>query len=263
MARIVFLCIFCSLVYSWVAGTLLHQLQQPVLRYPYVDLTYWIMHWLQLPEFITGHFIVACIIDAALFITCIVSFLDPAKRLFIVLFIVLYFIYYITFNTYGTHHSGHKMGMLLIAVPFVVANITSFNYLWQGLRYFMLFGFSCAFLYKLFRLSWLHPDQGMLIMKRNLAGYLYFNPDTGWADMYRWFLSHPQLVNAMMIVGFLLEGTFMVGFFTKKYDRWLLLIFVLLVVGFWLMADAHFFELLVLGLPLVNFKRFFSKWHLP
>jgi hypothetical protein len=254
IARIIFGCILCTLVYSFMAHTLLHQLQQPVIRYPYVDVTYWLLHWLQIPEFITGHYIVAWIFDAALVITCIMAFLFPAKRLFVIVFLILYFIYYITLNTYGTHHAGNRMGILLIVVPFLVANITGFNYLWQGLRYWLVFGYSCAFFYKLFRLSWLHADQGMLIMKKNLAGYLYFNPDTSLAAFYKWLLSHPQLVNALFTTGFIIEGVFIIGFFTKKFDHLLAALSVLLVTGFWLVADAHFFELLILSATLINFR---------
>lgn len=258
IARIIFGCIFCTLVYSFIAHTLLHQLQQPVIRFPYVDLTYWILHWLQIPEFITGHYFVACLVDVTLFFSCIMAFLFPAKRVFVALFLVLYFIYFITFNTYGASHTNNLIGILFIALPFVVADITSFNYLWQGLRYFLLFSYSSAFLFKLFRLSWLHPGQGMLIMQKNLAGYLYFNPDTSLANFYRWWLLHPQLVNALFTIGFIMEGIFIIGFFTKKFDHLLAAISVLLVTGFWLVADAHFFEWLILSTTLINFHWFFS-----
>jgi hypothetical protein len=262
IARIIFGCIFCLLVYAFLSNSLLHQLQQPVIKFPYVDLTYWLMHWLHVPEFITGHFLLACLFDALLFITCIMAFLFPSKRLYIVGFLVLYFMYFITFNTYGTHHTGNKIGILLITVPFVAAHITSFNYWWQAIRYFLLFSYSCAFLYKLLRLSWLHPNRGMLIMQKNLAGYLYFNPDTNLADFYRWLLSHPPLVNALFTTGVIVEGIFIIGFFTKKFDHLLAALSVLLVTGFWLVADAHFFELLLLSWTLIDLKRVFAKWRL-
>lgn len=257
LCRITFACIFGSLVYSLVSHTLVHQLREPVLRFPYVDLTYWILHLLQVPEFITGHYIVACIFDGALFTFCVLSFLYPGKRLFIGLFTLLYFIYFIIYNTYGAHHTAHKIGILLMPIPFLAASGRSFNYLWQSLRYFLLFVFSSAFIWKLGRLSWLHEDQGILIMKKNLAAYLYFNPSTTLAGLYRWFLQHPAIVNSLFIAGFILEGLFIIGFFTKKYDYYLLIAAILLITGFWFMADALFVELLIVGLTLVNFRRFY------
>lgn len=254
LCRIVFLFIFFTLLYSLATHTLLHQIGKPVIKFPYVDLTYWLMHLLQLPEAITSHYVVAVIFDLLLFITCILCFLFPQKRGLVIAFIVLYFIYFITFNTYGTHHTNAKIGVLLAPVPFMVRNNKSFNYLWQGLRYFLLFAYSCAFLWKFFRSSWLHKDQGILIVKKNLVAYLYYDPNSFMASVYYWFLQHEALVNALFIAGTVLEGLFIIGFFTRKFDRYLFVFSLLLPLGFWFTADALFFELLILSITLLN-------WH--
>jgi hypothetical protein len=258
ITRIVFSFILLSLISSFFSSTLIHQLRQPVIRHPYVDLTYWLMHLLHIPEAITGNFITACVFDALLFTSCVLPLLYPGKRLFIAAFIILFFIYFITFNTYGGHHTNQKIGILLIAIPFTVANNKSFNYLWQALRYFLLFAYSCAFLWKLLRFTWLHADQGMLIMKKNLAAYLYFKPNTLLADTVRWFIQHPAWVTTLFIAGFLMEGLFIIGFFTKKFDTYLFILSILLPIGFWFMADTHFMELLILSAALINFHKVFS-----
>lgn len=262
LCRIVFLFVFGSLLYSYYSHTMLHQLQQPALIYPYVDLTYWLLHLLAVPEWITGNTIVARLLDHLLLVSALLGILLPAKRLNMVLFLLLYFLYFIIYNTYGMHHTSNKVGILVIAIPFLVKDIRSFNLLWQALRYFLLFVFSCAFLWKFLRWSWLQPDQGLLIMKKNLADYLYFNPETWLAYLSRWFLQHPTLVNGLFIAGVVLEGVFIIGFFTRKYDHWLLLMGILLLLGFWFMAHAVFFEMLILFLPLVRFDRihFFQQF---
>lgn len=258
IARIVFALLLASLTWSFFSGALLHQLQQPVIKFPYVDLTYWVMHWFGIPEFIAGHFWVACLFDLALFTFCILALLDPGKRLFIWLFIILYFIYFITFNTFGAHHTNHKIGWLMIAIPFTAANYKTFNFLWKGLRYFLLFIWSDAFLWKFFRLSWLHPDQGLLIVKKNAVDLLYYEPGSWRAGLYSWALQHPGWINGAYLAGIVLEGIFIVGFFTRKYDRYLLLLSFLLPVGFWLIADANFAQLMILNLTLVNFHKVYA-----
>ncbi|OQP62530.1 hypothetical protein A3860_27955 [Niastella vici] len=260
IARIVFGLALVSLLLSFFSHTLLHQLQQPVLKFPYVDTTYWVMHYLQLPEFITGHFGVAVLFDLALFASCLLSFLYPLKRLFIWSFIVLYFVYFITFNTFGCHHTNHKIGFLLIAIPFTVADYKSFNFLWQGLRYFMCFAFADAFLWKFFRLSWLYNSEGMLILKMNQTAFLYLERHTGTAAFYRWLLQYPGLLQGIYITGMIMEGLFIIGFFTRKYDRFLLLLSLVLPIGFWLIADTWFFELLILSLTFINFNRLYTRY---
>lgn len=257
IARIVFGLALVSLTLSFFSHTLLHQLQQPVIKFPYVDTTYWVMHYLQIPEFITSHFWVALLFDLGLFASCLLSFLYPQKRLFIWLFIVLYFVYFITFNTFGCHHLGDKIGFLLIALPFAVADHKSFSFLWQGLRYFLCFAFADAFLWKFCRLAWLHTSEGMLILKMNQAAFLYLEPNTWFAGFYRWLLQYPGWLQAAYITGAIMEGLFIIGFFTRKYDRWLLVLSLSLPVGFWLIADAWFFQLLILSLTFINFHRIY------
>ena len=98
----------------------------------------------------------------------------------------------------------------------------------------------------------------MLILKKNQAAYLYLEPDTMLAGLYRWLLLQPALVNGAYIAGVIIEGLFIIGFFTRKYDKYLLILSILLPAGFWFTADAYFFELLILSLTLVNFHALYA-----
>jgi hypothetical protein len=71
------------------------------------------------------------------------------------------------------------------------------------------------------------------------------------ADIYFWFLGHPFFVEVIFFTGFILEGLFIIGFFTKKFDRLLFIISLLLPFGFWFMADAVFYELVILSITLL------------
>jgi hypothetical protein len=133
----------------------------------------------------------------------------------------------------------------------------SFSYGWEALRYFLLFIYADAFLWKFFRFSWLNRDQGLLIVKKNLASYLYFNPDTFLAHLYTWFLNHSVWLEIIFLAGFLAEGIFIIGFFTKKMDRYLFFLSLIIPFGFWFVADVPFFALIILSLsflPLPNKK---------
>ncbi|HEY8894253.1 MAG TPA: hypothetical protein VIM79_05545, partial [Niastella sp.] len=78
------------------------------------------------------------------------------------------------------------------------------------------------------------------------------------ASIYHWLLQQPLLVNGAFIAGTILEGLFIVGFFTRKYDKYLLIFSILLPLGFWFTADAYFFEFLILSLTLVNFHAIYA-----
>lgn len=247
MCRLVFSFILLSLLYSFFSHTLVHQLQAPVLKFPYVDLCYWALHLASIPEFISGHFIVAALFDGMLFLTCLLTLLFPERRWFAVLFFGLYFIYFIIVNTYGALHTSSKVGILLMAIPFMARSLRTFTFLWQGMRYLALFMYADAFLWKFFRWSWLDNDQATGVIKKNLTAYLYFHSHTVQAAVYNWFLRHATLTGWLFKTGMLLEGLFLLGFFTTKFDRYLFLISILLPIGFYFFADAFFFELIILS----------------
>lgn len=255
LQRMVFLFILFALIYLGISNTLFHQLQSPALKYPYVDPAYWLMHFLRIPDFIISNYTMALVFDILLFGSCISCIVIPQKRIFIIIFLSAYFIYFIAFNSYGAHHTHPGAGILLIPVPFLFRKNINFSLLWQGLRYYTLFIYVSAFLWKLFRLSFLNENHGLLILKNNLATYLYYNPDSLLSTFYWWLLQNPAIPNAMYIAGFIIEGMFIIGFFTKRYDKYLLFFSIIMITGFWLLADALFFQLLILSFTLVNFKK--------
>jgi hypothetical protein len=258
LCRISFLLILISLLYSFFSHTLLSQLKSPVLIFPSTDLTYWVFHILKIPEFIVGHSVIALLFDIMLFTSCVACLYYPSRRFWIKLFFIFYFIYFIIFNSYGNHHTHSKIGVLLLPIPFMMADNTGFYLLWKGLRYYTCFIFASAFLWKLFRGSWLIANQGMLIMKRNMAPYLYYNPNSLLAEIYYFFFRHPWMADTIMKTGFLMEGLFLVGFFTFRFDKYLFILSILLPIGFLFVADALFFELAFLSIVFYNNQNFDS-----
>jgi hypothetical protein len=250
LCRIVFSFILIDLIFAGFSNTLIHQLQAPVLKYPYVDPTYLLMHFLKIPQAVSSNLLIAWFWDVSLFLTCIGAILFPAKKWLIVFFIFFYFVYYIIFNSYGTHHTHSLVAFLITPFVFLFSK-KSFSFAWQGLRYFLLFAYSAAFLWKFFRFSWLHVHQGILILKRNLTAYLFYNPGTFLSKIYWWVLDHPLLIEVIFFGGFVMEGLFLIGFFTRKCDKVLFVLSLLLPVGFWFLSDAVFYEMLVLSLTLL------------
>jgi hypothetical protein len=250
LCRLVFAVILIDLVFSAFSNTLIHQLQSPVLKFAYVDPTFWVMHLLKIPVLISSNFYLSWFWDVVLFVSCIGVLIFPQKKWVIVIFIIFYFVYYVIFNSYGAHHTHSLAPFLIAPVPFLFSK-KSFTFSWQALRYFLLFSYSAAFLWKLFRFSWLQSNQGILIVKKNLTPYLFFNPHTFLAGIYFWLLNHLFFVEVIFFTGFILEGLFIIGFFTKKFDRLLFIISLLLPFGFWFMADAVFYELVILSITLL------------
>ena len=256
LCRIAFFLIFISLIYSFFSNTLVSQLRGPVLTYSSTDLTYLLFHIIKLPEFISGHPVIAVIFDSLMLLSCLCCLVYPRQRIPVFLFFFLFLVYLIIYNSYGLHHTHSKIGVLLLPVPFMTRDDKGFLLLWRGLRYYTCYIFFSAFLWKLFRGSWLAPDQGLLIMKNNLTPYLFFNPQTVLSRVYSWVFQHPAIPDLVFKAGFIAEGLFVVGFFTRRADKYLFVLTILLPLGFLFVADAMFFELAFLSVTFYSWGLF-------
>jgi hypothetical protein len=128
------------------------------------------------------------------------------------------------------------------------------------LRYYTLFMYADAFLWKLFRGTWLFSKQGILIIKGNITPLLFSHPDYKLKSVYEYLFMHPGYADILFKAGFAFEALFIIGFFTKKYDTYFVVLSILLATGFLLLADAFAFELLILNFTLVyNFRDYTYK----
>jgi hypothetical protein len=252
MVRGVFLFILVSFIFRYYNHVMLHQLMQPVIFKTDADLAYWLYHIAGVGKLIVQNHTGAIIFDCILFSLCIISIFYPSQRLSIIAFTILYSLYFLSYNAFVTHHTGTMDGILLITLAFWWARDATFQTVWSALRYFTLAVYSMAFIWKAFiGMSIFHISQPEAIVKENLALYLYLNPNTLFASGIYWFLQHPLWLYAGYSFCVLIQGSTLIGFFTKKYD-WLfcrLLIFFHLSTYFF--VDVCYFELLILNFTFI------------
>jgi len=263
ITRCVFVFILLSLIYHYVSHTLLHQLQAPVFQFAFIDPMYILFSISGLSSFIVQHFWLALFVDSCMFIGALLIILFPQKRFLIILFSVLYFIYFVIYNLYGMHHTHILVGILLAPLPFWASNNTTFTYLWSALRYYTLCIYSLAFFWKVFRHSLFSPDQPMAVLKDNLTPYIYFHPDTTQTALYQFFMQHPGLLYIFYLFAVAMEGFFLVGFFTRRFDHALITAGILIHIGILFFADAFFIEIFILYFSLIKFPMSAKETHSP
>lgn len=240
--------VLLSLLYRWWAHSLMSQLAAPVLVYPYVDLTYWGLHLANIPQWISGYYVVAVLFDVLLFGTALGSFIFTQKRIFPIVFTLLYLVYFVSYNSFGAHHTHCMVGVLLIGIPFWFRTEKTFGLMWQGLRYFALWVYSSAFLWKLFRGSLFNFEQGVAIFMNENATHIALNPDAWMNGVYAFFIAHPTLSFVANVGAVLMEGLFIIGFFTKKYDWVWIVLPIIFHTMTYLFVHVMFYELLILNL---------------
>jgi hypothetical protein len=94
---------------------------------------------------------------------------------------------------------------------------------------------------------------GVEIIKTNQAPFMLQNPASVLTHVYSFFITHPGLSYAGFVGMVLLQGSMIIGFFTKKWDRLLFIVPILFHLINYFFVDVSFWELLVLNLTLLPF----------
>ena len=245
--------IFLSLLFRFYNHALLHQLKSPTIFETGIDFAYWFYQILNLDNFLVKNNTIAILFDLSLFICCIVNIIFTKQRFFYFAFPVLYFLYFLSFNSYVAHHTGPMDGILLITFAFWCTKENDFLLFWQAMRYFTLAMLVAAFVWKVFITgSFFNGDQAEAIVKNNLALYLFQNPTNWFSNIAYFILEHKIILKIGYAIAVCMQGAMAIGFFTKKYDKYLFWLPIIFHITTYFFVDVCFFELWVLNFTLVS-----------
>lgn len=238
--RIFFICVILILLNGYHAHILLHQLREPALIYAYIDLTYWIIILLGIPQFLISHSYIAATFDAILLLTALFSLIWPRSNKFPIIFGLFYFVNFLCFNLFAAHHY-HSVGILFLSVPFMFKDTLSFNFAFRGIRYIFLFEMVSASLWKIGRGTVFNLEQFSSIQRSQSIEYLTFFPDTWRANINYLLIGNNYIAHTFWILLIISQFSFIIGFFTLKYDILLLIIYAsFAILAFTLMNIVSF-----------------------
>lgn len=236
MARVVFGWLLLLLLQFFLQNSLMHQWQQPILIYPEADNVYWILHMLYIPQFIMQNAIAASCFDFVLIFSTILFFIFPEKVIFAWISVLCFWMLQICFGSSAGHHYGH-VGFLLVPICFLAKNNSKFSLLWQLVRYWILFLFVCAGVYKFY--------YGGFFQISNMASILKANNNhdlNGWyGNQILYLINHPSTAQLFYQAAAIIQVSFIIGFITRRFDFLIVILlflfflfdFLLLHISFW------------------------------
>jgi hypothetical protein len=163
--------------------------------------------------------------------------------------------FYVQFYTlFPTNSIEGHIAWLLMPVLFGARKLKTFYFLMHGLRYFFLFFFVSAAIWKMRQGGLFNPQQmsGILLMQH--ADYLVSAPQSWFTQFAYGIIKHAYVGYALYIAATILELAFIIGFFTRRYDSWLIAAFVLFLIMDMFIMRIPYFELVPLVLTLVYSK---------
>ncbi len=232
---------------------LLHQFESPVLNFPDADNTFWFILYTGIPQFLVKNFTISLLFDLSLFIVPVLCLIFNRTRIFPVLFSIIFFLYFITVSNFQAHHAHNLNGILMLSILFYCTPKTFASVLYF-FRYYVLFVMVSAALWKIFRGSVFHLDH---MSNTFLLQHLYVltdHPSSTYSTVIKYLMDHPILSHLIFIMGTLLEFVFLIGFFTKKYDKLLIILFCCFFIGDYAINQLPFFEFYIFLIPLLHWK---------
>lgn len=250
--RSLLLLILMFLLYRLYAHLLPHQLMAApltkILYYPELHA----YRWLGLDDILVKSSIGSRIFSAVLFIIPLGLLWKP-RHVMLSWMLILSMLFYHTVQAAHMTHSVHFLvGVIIMSFIFLARDPKVFNVMWDGLRYAVCGVYVSAFLWKIIHGAFFQFEFGEAVFKSNLATY-YFLHSEGWMrDMYAFFLTHPYLLSIGTYLSFIGESLFIFGFFTKRWDAFLIIVILLLHHFLYLFVDTLFVEWYIFIWPLIS-----------
>jgi len=263
LGRIIFGWVLVALLWRWSDSSMISQLESPVLGNVYKDLTFWLFELAHIPAFVSGHYGVALLLDLIITCAAALAFLQPSNVVFARTYCVSILFYFVIQTTYANHHYRPIIGLLVAGVPFAFGSLPRFGNFVHGLRYYVLFIYTSAGLYKVVRGSWLNRDQMTMIIEKTQLDLLLSQPENWHALFFTWMLHHEWASWSLFGMATVLELSFVIGFFTRRWDLGLFCTAITLHIGFYFTMDFFAFELIVLDLMLLPWERILTKKQQP
>ena len=254
MARAIFTWLFIILVYFFFNHSLLSQLQQPSLIYPGSDNTSWVLHILNIPQFLLDNYWAALAFDIVLTCSCIICIILPQQKLFTWITVIGVWILYVAYcSPAGKYYA--QIGYLLAPVPFMALSNKKFDMLWDLLRYWVCFLYVSGGLYKIYYGGFGYDHNMSNILIQDNAEWFVFNREGGLYSIIDLLILSPDLAQWFYRIATLFDLALVIGFFTQRFDRWLLAGLLIFHIGNFFLLHISFVEQSLIFAPFLPWRR--------
>jgi hypothetical protein len=253
------LSVYCFLfivitLYKWYNGLLLSQFTPEFIYIPQ-DLTAWLVIATGLTNFLI-HNEVACLIADFIYIILpfFLLFFDNRNnllsRIIAWLLFVYHFLYLTVLTIYPTYSPEVLVGWMLFPVLFTSKNDRSLFILANAYRYFFCYIMASAAAWKLFQHGIFYPEQMNGIIKFQHADIITADFKSFWYRVYSFLHTNEYAGRFLYTSAALIEASFLIGFCTKKYDKWLRLLLITFISADFLIMRIVYIDYLIFALVL-------------
>ncbi len=147
------------------------------------------------------------------------------------------------------HHEPFIL-FFLLALAFIPNRPDRFYLLISGCRFYFLYIFVSAAIWKITQGAVFNGEEMSRILLLHHTDLLAGACTSLSCRIYTWLIMHPPIAQALYVAGALLEGSFLIGFFTRRFDRWLIVLAAVFVVADLLLMRIPYWTILLGSLTL-------------
>ncbi len=151
-------------------------------------------------------------------------------------------VYTLLLSTFSTLSIEGFMGWILLPLLFIIKTERGFYYLLHCLRYIFLMIFFSTGLWKLRAGGVFNLEEMSGILVKQHAAYISQQPFDWFANLIHYLIVHYKISYLLYLFTVLVELSFVVGFFTKKFDKLLILLFLLFVLFDFVLMRINYFS---------------------
>lgn len=236
--------LYALLVFKWYNDMLLYQ-QQPAFIYNTFDIVSWLFLQTHIPQWLlsTKHFLA---FDLVYYTAPLFLLLSAYKKVKLITSAALYllivnWIYLQTYFLYPISSYTIFVVWLIFPILFLVKNETTFALVFDGIRYFFLYFFLSAGIWKFRNGGAFSHEQLSAILLDQHKEMLTNSPDYWMSYLYQWLINNIAVSYALYIVVTLMELSFAIGFFTKRFDKVFIgIYFIFLLADYFIMRIPYY-----------------------
>jgi hypothetical protein len=199
-----------------------------------VDPAFWLFYLMKVPQTIALYKPLGMAIDACIVLLLVLLIYNPKKFRIAAILFILMLLFYTTLTGFLSHRN-YQTGFILVLIPFMFREINQF-FAYNAIRYFLLFYYLSSAVFKISNgLS--NTESFSSVLVNQFSPYFLEN-NTGWrTDLNLYLIYNPGTSFFLYCSAIVLELSALIGFFTKKYDVVLCLLFLAFHVGNWVIMD--------------------------
>lgn len=134
------------------------------------------------------------------------------------------------------------MGWILLPLLFVFKSERGFYYLLNTMRYIFLLIFFSTGLWKLRAGGVFNLEEMSGILVKQHAAYISQQPNDWFANFIHYLVVHYKTAYLLYLATVMVELSFVVWFFTKKFDKILMVLFLLFVLFDFILMRINYFS---------------------